>query len=80
MTVQELRETLTQLVRLLDAADARKGTLTTGLTEFVEATAQVRGPDLRPSSSWPSTPEPSRRHRRLGGAPPRWTRQRSPPK
>ena len=38
MTVQDLRETLTQLVRLLEAADAKKGTVT-GLNEFIEATS-----------------------------------------
>jgi hypothetical protein len=37
MTVQELRETLTQLVGLLQAADAKAAT-TRGLTEFIEAT------------------------------------------
>src|SRR5262249_36308699 len=38
MTVQELRETLTRLVELLRAADAKVGT-TNSLAEFVELTA-----------------------------------------
>jgi hypothetical protein len=38
MTVQDLRETLTQLVALLQAADAKAAT-TRGLTEFVAETA-----------------------------------------
>jgi len=38
VTVQELRETLTRLVELLQAADAKAAT-TKGLTEFVELTA-----------------------------------------
>ena len=38
MTVQDLRDTLTKLVELLEATDAKAAT-TNGLTEFVEATA-----------------------------------------
>jgi hypothetical protein len=38
VTIDQLRETLRQLNRLLEAADAKKAT-TVGLTEFIEATA-----------------------------------------
>jgi hypothetical protein len=46
VTVQDLRDTLTRLVELLQAADAKPAT-TRGLTEFVERTAGFRELSLK---------------------------------
>ncbi|MDB5307176.1 MAG: hypothetical protein JWO38_1378 [Gemmataceae bacterium] len=63
MTVQELRETLTRLVGLLQATDAKAAT-TRGLSEFVEATAPFGDLSLKAfvklaeAGRTPPTPKP----------------------
>lgn len=64
MTVREFRETLAQLVRLLEAADAKKATVT-GLAEFIEATTTFGDLTLKAfvklaeAGRTPAAPKPS---------------------